>query len=299
MITVLKEKKEAGYEWVDATNPTKAELSDLAVRFGLPGALAEGSLLPEHLPKYEKVGEIEFIILRLLSSKETLETDTIQEVTDKIAVFIGMDFILTIHRQPYEFMQEIKSKFVDTGKFTTPYQLLFRVISQSMSTFEAPLAALVEELDFYEPKIFLQKKTPTLLQNLYYIKRRASVIDHIIELSKVILKNLKEKITAQQSNRLKDEFLQMQTSAKQVVDNVSNLLNVYISLSSQRTNDVVRVLTLFSVFFMPLTFVAGVYGMNFDVMPELRWQFGYLYAMLFMVMMSLAIYLWFRRKGWL
>ena len=91
----------------------------------------------------------------------------------------------------------------------------------------------------------------------------------------------------------------MQTGAKQVVDNVSNLLNIYISLSSQRTNEVVRVLTLFSVFFMPLTFVAGIYGMNFDVMPELRWQYGYLYAMLFMVMMSLTIYLWFRRKGWL
>ena len=299
MITVQKEKKEAGYEWVDVTNPTKAELSDLAVRFGLPGALAEDSLLPEHLPKYEKAGEIEFIILRLLSSKASLEADTIQEVTDKIAVFIGLNFILTIHRQPYEFLEEIKSKFVDTGKCTTRYELLFRVIAQSMSTFEAPLAALVEELDFYEPKIFLRKKTPSLLQNLYYIKRRASVIDHIIELSKVILKNLKEKITAHHFNRLKGEFLQMQTGAKQVVDNVSNLLNIYISLSSQRTNEVVRVLTLFSVFFMPLTFVAGIYGMNFDVMPELRWQYGYLYAMLFMVMMSLTIYLWFRRKGWL
>ncbi|MDZ4714200.1 MAG: CorA family divalent cation transporter [Cytophagales bacterium] len=299
MVSTLKEKKESGYEWIDITNPTKTELSDVASRYGLHPALVEDSLQPEHLPKFEMVGDIQFVILRLFSSKATPEADTIQEVTDKIAVFIGNEFIITIHRQSYDFLPEIKSKYVDTGKCTTPHHLLFRIISKSMATFEVPLAELVKELDYYEPKIFLQKKTPSLLKNLYYIKRRAAVMDHIFELSKVILENLKGKIGAIHSNQLKDEFLRFQTSARQAIDNVANLLNIYISLSSQRTNEVVRVLTVFSVFFMPLTFIAGVYGMNFDIMPELRWEYGYLFAMLFMVAVTAIIYFWFRRKGWM
>lgn len=299
MITTLKEKKETGYEWIDITNPTKPELNDVAVKYGLHTALVEDSLQPEHLPKYEILGEIQFVILRLYSSKAPREADTIQDVTDKIAAFVGNDFIITIHRQEYDFLHEIKTKYVDTGKCATPHQLLFQIISFSIATYDAPLAALVKELDFYEPKIFLQMKTPSLLKNLYYIKRKASVMDYVFDLSKSILENLKGKIAAPHANQLKDELLRMQTNARQIVDNVSNLLNIYISLSTQRTSEVMRVLTLFSVFFMPLTFVAGVYGMNFDVMPELRWQFGYLYSMLFMVLVSLTIYLWFRRKGWL
>ncbi len=169
----------------------------------------------------------------------------------------------------------------------------------AISTYDAPLADLVKELDYHEPKIFLQRKTPSLLKHLYYIKRKASVMDYIFDLSKSILENLKGKIAAPHFNHLKDEFLRLQTSTKQIIDNVGNLLNIYISLSSQRTNEVVRVLTLFSVFFMPLTFIAGIYGMNFDFMPELRWQYGYLYSMLFMAFITLTIYLWFREKGWL
>jgi len=124
-------------------------------------------------------------------------------------------------------------------------------------------------------------------------------MDFIFDLSSPIIDNLKGKIASTHFNQLKDEILGLQTNTRHVVDNVANLLNVYISLSSQRTNEVVRVLTVFSVFFMPLTFIVGIYGMNFDFMPELRWPFGYLYAMGLMVFVTFIIYLWFKKKGWL
>lgn len=299
MIAILKEKKETGYEWIDITNPSKQELNEIAEKYGLHKTLVEDSLQPEHLPKYEMIGRTQFVILRVFNNRSQADADTIHELTDKIASFIGGDFIITIHRRDYDFMNDIKSMYVDTGKCTTPHQLLFRIISLALSTYDEPLKTLAKELDYYEPKIFLQEKTPSLLKNLYYIKRKASVVDYILDLSKSILDNLKGKIAAPQFNHLKDEFLRLQTSTKVIIDNVGNLLNIYISLSSQRTNEVVRVLTLFSVFFMPLTFVVGIYGMNFDIMPELRWQYGYLYVMLFMAAITTAIYAWFKRKGWL
>ncbi len=299
MITVLKERKAEGFEWIDITQPDKPELNEVAAKYNLHKSLVEDSLQPEHLPKFEMIDETQFIILRVYSSKAPKEADTIQEVTDKIAIFFGNNFMITIHRREYDFLKEIKTKYVDTGKCTTPFQLLFRIMNSSITSYSSPIAAVAKELDFFEPKIFLQERTPTLLKSLYYIKRKASVIDLIFDLSRSVLENLKGKIASTHYNQLKDEMLRLQTNARNTIDNVANLLNIYISLSSQRTNEVVRVLTVFSVFFMPLTFIVGIYGMNFDFMPELRMTFGYLYVMLFMVFITILIYLWFKRKGWL
>jgi len=85
----------------------------------------------------------------------------------------------------------------------------------------------------------------------------------------------------------------------QTHENVTNLLNIYLSLSAQKTNDVMKVLTIFSVFFMPLTFIVGVYGMNFDFMPELRYQWSYPILLVTMFVFSAIIYWWFKRKKWL
>lgn len=299
MTNIFREKGKGEYDWIDLTQPTKAELNEVATRYGLHAALVEDCLQPDHLPKHEVVGDNQFVILRAFNESATEEADTIQEVTDKIAVFFGSEFIVTVHRPEFPFLLEIKNDFVDTGKCPSPYHVLFRLFAHVITTYDKPLSALMREIDLYEPKIFLQRKTPDLLKDLYYMKRRATVMDNVFELSKIIHENLKGKISALQYNHLKDEFVRLQTSTRQVVDNVTNLLNIYISLSAQRTGEVMRVLTVFSVFFMPLTFIVGIYGMNFDHMPELRWQYGYFYAILFMVGVTLSIYLWFRRKGWM
>lgn len=299
MTNVFRAKDQGGYDWIDITAPTKAELAEVAERFGLHASLVEDCLQPDHLPKLEPVGDDHFVILRTFNETAIEEADTIQEVTDKVAIFLGTHFILTVHRPEFPFLLQIKTEYADEGKCPSTYHVLFRVFSYVVTSYDKPLAQLMREIDLYEPKIFLQRKTPDLLKDLYYIKRRATVVDNVLDLSKSIHENLKGKISPLQFNHLKDEFLRHQTTAQQVVDNVTNLLNIYISLSTQRTGEVMRVLTVFSVFFMPLTFIVGIYGMNFDVMPELRWGYGYLYVILFMVGVTLSIYLWFRRKGWM
>ena len=82
-----------------------------------------------------------------------------------------------------------------------------------------------------------------------------------------------------------------------VLDNVTNLMNLYISFSSQKTSDVMKILTIFSVFFMPLTFIAGIYGMNFDFMPELRQKWGYPGVMILMLIVVAIIYSCSKGKG--
>jgi magnesium transporter len=87
--------------------------------------------------------------------------------------------------------------------------------------------------------------------------------------------------------------------ADELLEDVNNLLSIQLALASHRTNEVVRVLTVFSVFFLPLTFIVGVYGMNFQYMPELHKRWGYPAVLVGMGLLTLVIYLWFRKRGWL
>jgi magnesium transporter len=87
--------------------------------------------------------------------------------------------------------------------------------------------------------------------------------------------------------------------ADELLESVTNLTNLQLSLASQKTNQVMRVLTVFSAFFLPLTFLVGVYGMNFDYMPELRRSWGYPAIWGAMILITLGIYTWFWKRGWL
>jgi magnesium transporter len=95
---------------------------------------------------------------------------------------------------------------------------------------------------------------------------------------------------------IKDKLLSLVLGYDEVLENSNNLLNTYLSVNAQKNNDVMKLLTIFSAFFLPLTFVAGIYGMNFENMPELKWQNGYFMTLGVMVIIALVIYLWFKRK---
>jgi magnesium transporter len=95
---------------------------------------------------------------------------------------------------------------------------------------------------------------------------------------------------------VKDTMLSLVLNYDEVLENSHNLLNTYLSVNAQKSNDVMKLLTIFSAFFLPLTFIGGIYGMNFENMPELRWQFGYFITLGVMALVALIIYVWFKRK---
>ena len=98
---------------------------------------------------------------------------------------------------------------------------------------------------------------------------------------------------------MRDQHLKMLTLYSQVLEDVNNLMNLSMSFAAKRTSEVMRILTVFSVFFMPLTFIVGIYGMNFKFMPELNKKWGYPAVLFFMAIVTVVIYLWFKRKKWL
>ncbi|MFD3003199.1 CorA family divalent cation transporter [Pontibacter toksunensis] len=288
------------WQWIDVEGPTKEELQELAAEYGLHRTSVIDSLQPEHLPKYEVIGDGAFMIARVYDADAHREADTIQEMTNKIAVFYSGKYIITIHRSPSNLIEQVKGKYTDTGIVKKPQDLLIRLIKAVFSTYEAPAQKLAEELDYYEEKTFLNQRMPPLTKGLYHLKRKATVCRRVLRLSEVILSNM-QMIGFQPTEiqDLKDLYVHVETQFEEVNDGTNNLINTYISLSSQRTNEVMRVLTIFSAFFLPLTFIAGVYGMNFEFMPELGQTYGYPAVVVVMLIVTLCIYQWFRRKGWL
>ena len=95
---------------------------------------------------------------------------------------------------------------------------------------------------------------------------------------------------------LKDTLLHLIFRAQEVVDDATSLLNSHMTFTAQKSNDVMKLLTVFSAFFLPLTFIVGVYGMNFHNMPELNLKYGYFITLLVMIVIAILIYIWFKRK---
>jgi magnesium transporter len=117
----------------------------------------------------------------------------------------------------------------------------------------------------------------------------------------IIFQNVMDQLEVGRKNKsalqdLKDRLLQLVLKYDEVLENANNLLNSYHSVNSKKTNDTIKLLTVFSAFFLPLTFIVGIYGMNFENMPELAWKYGYFFCLGLMVFISVFIFIWFRRR---
>ncbi|UKJ08837.1 CorA family divalent cation transporter [Solitalea lacus] len=299
MITTLQEKETAGFTWIDVENPTAEELNDIALKYNLHSSSVQDCLDPEHLPKYEQIDEVVFIIARVFDDNANDNELSINWLTRKVAIFSADGLVITIHRSPQPFLISLQKKCIKMKKAPGRFQLLALIMDEVLLSYESPIRRIGELMDFYEERMFLKTKLPKLLQHFYQLKRKANVLKRTIFLSKDILYKLSENLKGPIMQDLKDTYVEIETNLDQQIDSANNLMNVYISLSSQRTNEVMRVLTIFSVFFMPLTFIVGVYGMNFEFMPELKARYGYLLIWLVMIAVSIVVFFWFKRKRWL
>lgn len=300
MINTIASKADYPFEWINVTDPSKEELHEVARNYDLHDSSVEDCLQPDHLPKHENVGPYVFIIFRLHADKVESQADTVQELTDKIAIFIKEDLIITLHRKEWTQAEEINENFLKKGFCKSVHHILNEIVKSGLRTYDTRADDLTREIEYFEENMFLKNRKESLLEGLYYLKRKIDVTRRILILSNEIVEKVDDKENSDTYTRdTRDLYVKLHTMYDNLFENINNLLGIYFSISSQRTNEIIRVLTIFSVFFMPLTFIAGIYGMNFEFMPELKMKFGYPGVMLLMVAITGFIYLWFRRRGWL
>lgn len=300
-------------EWIDVVAPTQAELFEIAERFALHPNSVQDCLDPEHFPKYEDFESFDFVIVRSYDNKCDLDAGTVQELTRKLAIFIKEGHIITIHRTDQDWLSRVKDywrkKFTSSSKDVNSGTLVCDLLRASIATYSSPIELAQENFEALEERVFQAHRAVFDLSEAYFIKRRVAIYRRMLRMVLDIVPRVKEFLPQKQITVLQDlreAGDRLLIYADELTENVNALMHLQISLESQktneashRTNEVMRVLTVFSVFFLPLNFVASIYGMNFEFMPELHWPFGYHLILFVMALIATSVYVWFRRSGWL
>ena len=297
------------FVWLDVVQPTADELDDIARRYGLHATSVQDCLDPEHLPKYERIGGTTFIIVRAVDAAAGPRASSVQELTRKVAVFFGSNFLITIHRTPQPFLADLERDYTAIDPGAPPAgaeasmlpQLLIDLINGAIETYDAPLEAAESAIDEFESLILGDHDYTTPLRAMYFERRRVGLMKRMLRHTLDVIQKLVP--AGNHATPLYQDLRENAESthiyADELLENVNHLLGIQLALASHRTNEVVRVLTVFSVFVLPLTFIVGVYGMNFAFMPELRERWGYPAVWAVMILVTAVIYFWFRRRGWL
>ncbi|MGH7526562.1 MAG: CorA family divalent cation transporter [Gemmatimonadales bacterium] len=314
-IRTIVERSDADFVWLDVVQPTRDELADIAERYGLHSTSVGDCLDPEHLPKYESFETYTFVILRAFDEAAGESGSTVQQLTRKLAIFSGPSFLITIHRTEQPWLQALAARYQAAGAAKAGSgpsrdgwrtRLITQLLNGALDTYLSPMEAIEARLDALEQSVFSgQGRVPgrfaAELKEIHLLKHQVTLIKRLLWRTMDVVQRL-----TPSSGRGGTLFRDVQENvesfhffADELLDDANTLLHVQLALASHRTGEVMRVLTVFSVFFLPLTFIVGVYGMNFDFMPELRQSWGYPAVLLGMGVVTLVIYLWFRRRGWL
>lgn len=292
------------FHWLDLVDPTVAELEEIAKKYGLHPTSVQDCLDPEHLPKFERIETLNFIILRAFDESCDPHADSVQELTRKVAIFYTPAFLITVHRKDQPFFESLREKWkskIQSHPQPAPH-LVTDLIDQIFHTYEKPIDNDLDLLEKMEMKVFgTQGAKAFEVEEAYYLKRRASVFKRMLKLSADLTPKISTLFEGNTHlfQEVKDNMDSLIFFIDELMENTTSLLNLHLSLASHKLNDVIRVLTIISVFILPLNLITGIYGMNFEWMPELKMQWGYPIALLSMAAIVAGLYFWFRKKGWL
>jgi magnesium transporter len=288
--------------------PTPDTLQEFAQYFALHPLALEDILNSGQRPKMETYDGQLFVI----TSFPLMRDDTV--VSEQISMFIGKDYLISFHAgldDPFEpvrkRLRNHSGKIRSRGVDYLLYCLLDVIIDEGFPVLE-DFGEQVEELE----EELLERPDKGTLRKLHAIKRELLFLRRMLwpqrELVNQLIRDVGDLLTEETAIYLRDCYdhtIQIIDLLETYRDMTSSMLDVYLSSISYRLNDVMRVLTVIATIFIPLTFIVGVYGMNFGVnehspwaMPELHWYYGYPLLWLFMLLLSGGMILFFKRKGW-
>ena len=290
--------------WVDIQEPTQDILEPLLEeRFGFHELAAEDSLSLNTLPKYDAFPDYDFFIFRAVDVNLHVHGSQ----TYKLAAFLGRNFLFTVHKDPMQPIDDVCNRLPNDARLLAngPDFLLYSIVDQMIDAHFPLLERIEDFVDELQDAIF-KDATPGHLDELLHLKRDVNILRR---------QSLPQRELLNQISRGDTQFVQRQTLIyfRDVYDHMfrisetidverdmmSGTMEAYLSVVANRTNEIMKVLTIFSAIMLPLTLIAGIYGMNFANMPELHWRYGYWYALGLMAVTAIFMLIWFRRRGWM
>jgi magnesium transporter len=307
------------FGWIGMLRPDDAEIRAVAKEFNLHSLAVEDTINAHQRPKLEQYGDVLFVVLRPARYVDTQEDVEIGEVH----LFLGPDFVITVRHAAEPDLGEVRTRLEADPELLRqgPNAVLYAVLDKVVDDYGPVLEGLQTDIDQIEVQVF--DGDPNVSRRIYQLSRE------VIDFQRAVdpLADLLDALRATLKQRAEGTDLELRRNLRDVADHatrvierlagfrelLTNILQVNAALVGQRQNDemtrmtaagfeqneqVKRISSWAAIFFAP-SFVASVYGMNFDVMPELRWPFGYPFAVGLMLLLSGALYVAFKKKGWL
>jgi magnesium transporter len=290
--------------WIDIQDPSQETIEPLLEeRFGFHELAAEDTLSENTLPKYDSFPTHDFFIFRAV----TLDLGKHDCSLYKLSAFLGRNFLITIHHGSIQPVDDVWTRLPNDVRLLAngPDFILYSVVDQMVDMHFPLLDTIEEQVDAFQEQIF-HSKEPLKLDELLHLKRDVNVLRRNLlpqrELLNVISRGDAKFVQRQHLIYFRDIYDHMFRIAETIDvdrDQMNGTMEAYLSVVANRTNDIMKVLTVFSALMLPLTLIAGIYGMNFEHMPELHWIHGYPFALSLMVGIALLMLYWFWRRGWI
>ena len=290
--------------WVDIEDPDHDQLEPLLEnRFGFHELAAEDALSANTLPKYDAFGDYDFFVFRAVD----IDVNKHGSQTQKIAAFLSEEFLFTVHRGRLRAIEDVAARLPSDRRIlgNGPDYLLYDIVDEMVDA-HFPLLEKIEEcVDDLQDSIF-KNASPHQLDELLHLKRDINVLRrHSMpqrELLNQISRGDAKFVQAKHLIYFRDVYDHMFRIGETIDverDMMASTMEAYLSVVANRTNEIMKVLTIFSSIMLPIGVIAGIYGMNFVHMPELHWHHGYVFAIGLMGATAATLLLWFHRKGWI
>ncbi len=295
----------AGTLWVSLEHPTADEVETVLhnIFHFHPLAIEDCQSEGYQSPKLDDFGDYIFIVMHALRPDFPLD----QLDTMEFNCFLGSNYVVTSFlsetmppvQKLWERIQR-DQRLLQHGADFLCHALLDELVDEYL-----PLIDLMEEsIDELEDQVLAQPR-PDTLQQILGLKHSILVLRRIILPQREVLNRLSRGDTGQIKPERRiyfrdiyDHLVRIHDLSESVRDVVGGALDTYLSVTSNRLNEIMKALTVVSTIFLPLSFVAGVYGMNFQYFPEIRWHYGYLYVWGIFLGIASCMAWWFKRRGW-
>lgn len=290
--------------WIKVTNLNRfEEIQKLCAGFGIHHLIVQDILNTNQMAKMDSYDDCLFLVLKRMDF--SIEENGVK--TEHICILLKNNCIITFEENNRNNFDEVKKKIRGgkdrIKKYGADY-LCYELINAIVDHYFSVMDELGDITDHIEEEL-ISKPDKGTLQKIYFIKRKLMVLRKTVFPLREIIGNLSNGESDMLSENVKiyfhdiyDHLIQIVDSIETYQDILSNMLDIYLSSVSNKTNDTMKILTIFSTIFIPLTFLAGIYGMNFENIPELKLPYGYPLFWILSIIIASCMLLFFHKKKW-
>ncbi|MPQ99403.1 magnesium/cobalt transporter CorA [Modestobacter sp. I12A-02628] len=298
-----------GFVWLGLHEPSQAEFETFASRYGLHPLAVEDAVNAHQRPKLERYDDSLFMVLKTARYVEHDQLTATSEVVDtgEVMVFVGPEYVITVRHGEHSGLKELRAGLERQPDMLRqgPSSVLYAVADLVVDHFVETVAAVEEDVEELEASVFSPDRTDDI-GRIYQLKRELMQLRRALNPLEGPLTALAERQVEQVPEQMRSYFRDVQDHAVRVREQLTaydellaSILQASLARTSLADNEDMRKISAYAGIIAVPTAIAGVYGMNFDYMPELRWHYGYPLVVLVMVLACLGLYRAFKRSGWL